>query len=83
LTPTKLRPQLLRPRTAPPKFLLRPLLLLKIDQFGLDKPPPVPRSLHRKIKQHLHSVLLAIPLLAVAAGVAEAAGEAVAVASRP
>jgi hypothetical protein len=56
--------------------------LLKIDQFGLDKPLPVPSRLHRKIKQHLHSVLLAIPLLAVAAGVAEAAGEAVAGASR-
>jgi hypothetical protein len=56
--------------------------LLKTDQFGLDKPLPVPRRLHRKIKQHLHSVLLAIPLLAVAAGVAEAAGEAVAGASR-
>jgi hypothetical protein len=56
--------------------------LLKIDQFGLDKPLPVPSRLHRKIKQHLHSVLLAILLLAVAAGVAEAAGEAVAGASR-
>ena len=56
--------------------------MLKIDQFGPDKPLPIPRRLHRKIKPHLRGVLLAIPLLAVAAGVAEAAGEAVAGASR-